>query len=108
MSRFRPLLPGGHLQTLGGVLARSFLKWPFPSEDVVVDAGHDVRLLLRASWQEKGADRPGLLLVHGLEGTDESDYLVSTGVAAFRFRMARDPPEHARMWRFTLTVPAAL
>ena len=84
MSRFRPLLPGGHLQTLGGVLARSFLKWPFPSEDVVVDAGRDVRLLLRASWQEKGADRPGLLLVHGLEGTDEAHYVVSAGVAAFR------------------------
>ena len=84
MSRFRPLLPGGHLQTIGGVLARSFLKWPFPSEDVVVDAGHDVRLLLRASWQEKSADRPALLLVHGLEGTDEARYLVSTGVAAFR------------------------
>jgi len=84
VSRFRPLLPGGHLQTLGGVLARSFLKWPFPSEDIVVEAGHDVRLLLRASWQEKGADRPALLLVHGLEGSDEAHYLVSTGVAAFR------------------------
>ncbi len=84
MSRFRPLLPGGHLQTIGGVIARSFLKWPFPSEDVVVEAGDDVRLLLRASWQEKGADRPGLVLVHGLEGTDEAHYVVSTGVAAFR------------------------
>ena len=46
-----PLTAGGHRQTLLGYLSRRQLYWRPPSEDVVVDAGDDVRLLLRASWQ---------------------------------------------------------
>ena len=84
MISFRPLIPGAHLQTIGGQFVRSFLRWPFATEDSVVDAEDDVRLLVRASWQPSGVARPALLLIHGLEGSDEARYVVSTGILAFR------------------------
>jgi hypothetical protein len=51
----------------------------------VVEAGHGVRLLLRASWQAGAReDRPALLVLHGLGGSDASPYVVSTGRLAHR------------------------
>ena len=84
MTSFEPFafLPGGHLQTIGGLFLRSFLRWRVPAEDVVVEGNDGVRLLLRASWQES-PERPALLLVHGLEGCDRSSYMISTGELAF-------------------------
>ncbi|GMR24445.1 MAG: alpha/beta fold hydrolase [Acidobacteriota bacterium] len=83
MISFRPLISGSHLQTIGGQFVRSFLEWPFATEDSVVAAEDDVRLLVRASWQPGGAG-PALLLIHGLEGSDEARYMLSTGILAFR------------------------
>jgi predicted alpha/beta-fold hydrolase len=81
-------LAGGHRQTFLGHSLRRLVRWTLPSEDLVVEAGHGVRLLLRASWQEARRDeRPTLLVVHGLGGSDASGYVVSTG------RLA-----HARGW----------
>jgi predicted alpha/beta-fold hydrolase len=82
---FRPfaLLPGGHLQTLAGVLFRSALRWRFPTEDVVVEGEDGVRLLARASWQ-RDPSRPALVLVHGLEGSDGASYMIATGTLAHR------------------------
>jgi hypothetical protein len=84
LTSFEPFgfLPGGHLQTIGGLVLRSFLRWRAPAEDVVVEGNDGVRLLLRASWQES-PERPALLLVHGLEGCDRSSYMISTGELAF-------------------------
>lgn len=85
VSSFRPfpLLPGGHLQTIGGHLLRAALRWRIPAEDVVVEAGEGVRILLRASWQPE-SERPCLLLIHGLEGCDRSPNVVSAGTLAYR------------------------
>jgi predicted alpha/beta-fold hydrolase len=81
-------LVGGHRQTFLGHWLRRLLRWNLPSEDLVVEAGQGVRLLLRASWQPAPReDRPTLLIVHGLGGSDASAYVVSTG------RLA-----HARGW----------
>ncbi len=86
-SDFRPLpfLSGGHRQTVVGQLIRRSFRWPFPVQDVVVDAGDDVRLLVRASWQDRPKDTtPAILLLHGLEGSDKSPYMLSFGVEAYR------------------------
>ncbi len=85
VSRFRPfaLLPGGHLQTVGGHLLRAALRWRLPTEDIVVEAGDGVRILLRASWQPE-KDRPALLVIHGLEGCDRSPNVISIGTLAYR------------------------
>jgi hypothetical protein len=82
--RPHPWLAGGHRQTLLGFWLRRRLRWTLPTEDVVVDAGDDVRLLLRATWQPgPRPDRPALVIVHGLGGSDASPYAVSTGLHAF-------------------------
>jgi len=41
-----------------------------------------VRLLLRATWQPR-PDRPALVIVHGLQGSDGSGYAVATGLHAW-------------------------
>lgn len=79
---FRPhwLTAGGHRQTLLGLLHRRPLRWTPPTEDLAVDVGDDVRLLLRASWQPGPREtRPVLVLVHGLVGCDSSAYGLATG-----------------------------
>lgn len=43
-----------------------------------------MRLLVRASWQPVAEPRPAVVLVHGLEGSDEARYVISTGILAFR------------------------
>jgi predicted alpha/beta-fold hydrolase len=54
----------------------------------VVEAAQGVPLLLRATWQPgTREDRPALVILHGLGGSDASSYVVSTG------RLA-----HARGW----------
>lgn len=79
---FRPhrLLVGGHRQTLVGYWRRRRLTWTLPTEDVVVEAGEDVRLLVRASWQPgPREERPALVLVHGLGSSDQASYALATG-----------------------------
>src|SRR5262249_8976343 len=67
-----------------GYWARRALVWALPSEDVVVEGDEDVRLLLRATWQEGTREaRPALLLLHGLGGSDRSAYMIATGRHAY-------------------------
>src|SRR5262245_54619857 len=83
---FRPSwwLAGGHRQTLLGFGLRRRLRWTLPAEDMVVEAGDDLRLLARATGQPgPHADRPALVLIHGLGGSDASAYMVSTGRHAY-------------------------
>lgn len=81
---FRPLVSGAHVQTIGGQILRSFLRWPFEVEDFVVDADDGARILVRASWQRSAEPRPALLLIHGLEGSADAPYVISTGMLAYR------------------------
>ncbi len=82
--RPHPWLSGGHRQTLLGFWCRRHLIWALPAEDLVVEAGEDVRILVRATWQPgPRADCPALILLHGLGGSDQSPYMLSTGRLAF-------------------------
>ena len=76
---------GGHRQTLLGFWYRRGLRWPHPTEDVLVDVGEGIRLLLRASWQDGPREaRPAVVLIHGLGGWDQAAYGLATGELAFR------------------------
>jgi hypothetical protein len=77
---FRPhsLLVGGHRQTLLGRFVRRSLRWSAPAEDLIAEAGDNVRLLARATWQPD-PQRPALVLLHGLGGSSESTYVISLG-----------------------------
>jgi predicted alpha/beta-fold hydrolase len=82
--RPHPLATGGHRQTLLGYWCRRRLRWDAPTEDVVVDAEPDVRLLLRASWQPgPRRARAALLTLHGLGGFDASGYALALGQLAW-------------------------
>jgi predicted alpha/beta-fold hydrolase len=83
---FRPLRgsSGAHRQTLLGFWCRRHLAFDQESERVVVDAGDDVRLLLRAAWQPGPREAsPALLVVHGLGGADAASYVAATSLFAF-------------------------
>ncbi len=83
---FRPpaWLEGGHRQTLVGYWVRHFTSWRLPVDDLPVDAGEGVRLLLRATWQPgRHQERPALVIVHGLGGSDASSYSLSLGRLAY-------------------------
>jgi predicted alpha/beta-fold hydrolase len=67
-----------------GYWSRRRLRWTRASEDLVVDAGGDARLLVRASWQPAAAARPTLVLVHGLGGCDQASYGIATGDLAWQ------------------------
>jgi predicted alpha/beta-fold hydrolase len=79
-----PWTAGGHRQTLLGYWVRRRLRWEAPAEDLVVEAGEDVRLLARVTWHPGRREaRPALVVVHGLGGCDAAGYAVSTGRLAF-------------------------
>lgn len=79
-----PLTAGGHRQTLLGFWRRRNLRWDAPAEDLVVEAGDDVRLLARVTWQSgPREERPALIIVHGLGGCDAAGYAVATGRMAY-------------------------
>jgi predicted alpha/beta-fold hydrolase len=110
VSAFRPRWwqAGGHLQTLLGYWSRRHLRWTLPAEDLVVEPASGVRLLVRASWQDRAGARPTALLVHGLGGCDASGYSIATGalfweagwnVARMNMRGAGDGEAHcARLY----------
>jgi predicted alpha/beta-fold hydrolase len=76
-------LSNGHLQTIvGNYFPRPAFLLPFQSETVVVDPADGSRVLCHCHWQaepERGA-RLTLVLVHGLEGSSDSGYIL--GIAA--------------------------
>lgn len=64
-------LPGGHLQTIWGKLARKRRPLPLTREEVVTPDGDEVSVYHLAG--EPG--RPHMLILHGLEGTVRSHYV---------------------------------
>ena len=77
------LTRGGHLQTLLGYWYRRPLVERRGALDLVVEAEPEVRLLVRADWQEARGERPTLVIVHGLSGSSESSYCRSLARLAF-------------------------
>jgi uncharacterized protein len=78
-----PLLRNPHAQTL----ASSFLPRRFPrlprsvSRDFEVEPG--TRIRGECHWQAAPRERPTLVLVHGLEGSSESGYMLGLAERAF-------------------------
>ncbi len=79
-------LSNGHLQTIvGNYLPRPAFRLPFVSETVEVDPADGSRVLCHCHWHpEPGrAQRLTLLLVHGLEGSSDSQYIRGIAVRAW-------------------------
>jgi hypothetical protein len=77
------LLRNGHAMTLAGTLwPRSFPRLPLAAPWLLeVEKGTCLRL--DCHWQAEGGARPTLILVHGLEGSSESRYILGTAEKAW-------------------------
>ncbi|MDR3411915.1 MAG: hypothetical protein P4L87_13385, partial [Formivibrio sp.] len=76
-------LSNGHLQTLvGNYLPRAPFRLAAVAETVVVDPADGSRVLCHCHWQpdQQRAARLTVVLVHGLEGSSDSQYI--RGIAA--------------------------
>jgi uncharacterized protein len=75
-------LRGGHLQTIAGNFSRRTNGLPEP-EERVCEVEQDVRILCHCHWQPERQGRLTLMIVHGLEGSSRSRYVIGTGSRAW-------------------------
>jgi len=74
-SEYRPLVTGGHRQTLyAWARQRRFLRLPAPDARYF-DVAADARVLAHCHWHEPPAAHPTILLLHGLEGSSLAHYM---------------------------------
>lgn len=84
--RFRPhwAAAGGHLQTiLGSLWRRTYGSSVTEATEQLIETEPGTTVLVRCSWHEDRERRPTALIVHGLEGSDESCYMRGTAEKAF-------------------------
>jgi predicted alpha/beta-fold hydrolase len=83
-----PFFPGGHAQTI--VAALRLPRYRFIQaeralyESRLVEVEPGARVLLRCRWQQERRAAPTLLILHGLEGSSDSLYVLGTAQKAFR------------------------
>jgi predicted alpha/beta-fold hydrolase len=81
-----PLFRSGHGQTLSGYAwpRRSRLKDHVRDSTRLFEVEPGVRVLAYCRWQEYRSEHPTVLLLHGLEGSTESIYILGTADKAYR------------------------
>ena len=79
----RRFLRGGHLQTIAGNFIRRPNGLPEP-EERLFEIEPEVRVLCHCHWQPEPRERLTLLIVHGLEGSSNSRYVIGTGSRAWQ------------------------
>jgi predicted alpha/beta-fold hydrolase len=78
----RRWLRGGHAQTIAGNFMRRTNNLPEPEERLFT-IEQDVQILCHCHWQEQRQNRLTLMIVHGLEGSSNSGYVVGTANRAW-------------------------
>ena len=81
---FRPLraLRGGHAQTIAGNFLPRRNQLP-PAEERLFHVEPEVQVLCHCHWQPNRSGAMTLVIVHGLEGSSESGYVIGTGSKAW-------------------------
>ncbi|MFQ5696296.1 MAG: YheT family hydrolase, partial [Terriglobia bacterium] len=78
------LLRNGHAMTLAAAFwPRRFPALP-PAELWLAEVAPQTRLRLDCHWQARPDARPALVLVHGLEGSSDSSYMLGTAEKAWQ------------------------
>jgi len=78
-----PALKNAHAQTLAGYfIRRRFKVINTSTESRYFDTSPGVRVLTHCSWQDDPASKPTLVLVHGMEGSTDSRYMLGTAEKA--------------------------
>ena len=75
-------LRGGHLQTLAGNFLRRENRLPEP-EERLFQVEPEVQVLCHCHWQAERQSALTLMIVHGLEGSSDSQYVIGTGSKAW-------------------------
>ncbi len=78
----RRALRGGHAQTIAGNFLPRRNQLP-PPEDRLFQVEPDVQVLCHCHWQANRSGAMTLIIVHGLEGSSESGYVIGTGSKAW-------------------------
>jgi uncharacterized protein len=71
----RRFLRGGHLQTLAGFFLKRRINLPAP-EERFVEVAPGVSVLCHCHWQTERRTALTVILVHGLEGSSDSGYMM--------------------------------
>ncbi|HXJ07456.1 MAG TPA: alpha/beta fold hydrolase [Candidatus Acidoferrum sp.] len=78
------LLKNGHAMTIAAAFVPRKFKLP-PAEDRLFQVDPDSRILGRCHWQPgRWRDSPVIVILHGLEGSSESNYVCGIAEKAFR------------------------
>ncbi len=75
-------LKGGHMQTLAAYFAHRADRLP-PAEERLFSVEPDVQVLCHCHWQPERQNTTTLMIVHGLEGSSTSQYVVGTANKAW-------------------------
>src|SRR5215469_14293881 len=78
----RRLIRGGHAQTLVGNFLPRKNALPDPEEQLF-QVAEDVQVLCHCHWQTHPEERATVVIVHGLEGSSLSQYVIGTGSKAW-------------------------
>lgn len=86
---FRPrrFLRGGHAQTIAGNFLPRQSLLP-PAEDRLIEVEEGTRVLCQCHWQAERAAHPAVVIVHGLEGSSASQYVIGNGSKAWAAGMS--------------------
>jgi predicted alpha/beta-fold hydrolase len=81
---FHPRRPfvGGHAQTIAGNFLPRRNELPL-AEERLLRVEREVQVLCHCHWQVDRASAMTLIIVHGLEGSSESQYVIGTGSKAW-------------------------
>ncbi len=71
----------GHLQTLASQLLVRGIRLP-PAEDRLITVADGVQVLCRCHWQPDRSSVLTVVIVHGLEGSSDSQYVIGTTAKA--------------------------
>ena len=77
---------GGHAQTIVGNFLPRRNELP-PAEERLFAVEPEVQVLCHCHWQPERITATTLVIVHGLEGSSESQYVIGTGSKAWRAGM---------------------
>jgi predicted alpha/beta-fold hydrolase len=89
--QFEPFVPrrflrNRHAMTLAGNFLPRTNDLPEPEEQLF-DVEEDIQLLCHCHWQPSPQSRPTVIIVHGLEGSSLSQYVIGTGGKAWKAGM---------------------